>query len=146
MWPVDSVAVALTNVVGGRHPHVLVLDARDVTDRRAALEAVQAQSPRTVVTTLTAEYYRDRHFGGLVNCIRTTASTNVAFNGGTGSLANQYETFKLNNLPWFNVRFILRYNVYQVVNNNQNPFSLNEWPNPNGVDSNTFVLRLWIDF
>ena len=49
MWPVDSVAVALTNVVGGRHPHVLVLDARDVTDRRAALEAVQAQSPRTVV-------------------------------------------------------------------------------------------------
>ena len=28
---------------------MLVLDARDVTDRRAALEAVQAQSPRTVV-------------------------------------------------------------------------------------------------
>jgi len=95
---------------------------------------------------LTAEYYRDRHFGGLVNCIRTTGATDVAFNGGTGSLANQYETFELNYLPWFNVRFILRYNVYQVINNNQNPFSLNKWPNPKGADSNTFVLGLWMDF
>jgi hypothetical protein len=49
VWPVDSVALALANAAGGRHPHVLVLDARDVSDLHAALEAVQAQSPRTVV-------------------------------------------------------------------------------------------------
>ncbi len=36
-------------------------------------------------------------------------------------LTDQYETFELDYLPWFNVRFILQYNVYQIVNNNQNP-------------------------
>jgi hypothetical protein len=54
---------------------------------------------------LTAEYYRDRHFGGLVNFVPTTGTTAVAFNGGTGSPANQYETFELDYRPWFNVRF-----------------------------------------
>jgi len=47
--PVESVALALANVAGGRHLHVLVLDAHDVSDLRAALEAVRAESPRTVV-------------------------------------------------------------------------------------------------
>jgi hypothetical protein len=97
-------------------------------------------------TMLTAEYYRDRHFGGLVNFVRTTGTTDVAFNGGTRSPTNQYETFELDYLPWFNVRFILQYNVYQVVNNNQNPFFLNKWPNPKASDNNTFVLGLWMDF
>ncbi|MGO9991505.1 MAG: hypothetical protein ACLPTF_03190 [Steroidobacteraceae bacterium] len=95
---------------------------------------------------LTAEYYRDRHFGGLGNFVRTTGTTDVAFNGGTRSPTNQYETFELDYLPWFNVRFILQYNVYQVVNNNQNPFFLNKWPNPKASDNNTFVLGLWMDF
>jgi len=62
------------------------------------------------------------------------------------SPTNQYETFELDYLPWFNVRFILQYNVYQVVNNNQNPFFLNKWPNPKASDNNTFVLGLWMDF
>ena len=62
------------------------------------------------------------------------------------SPANQYEAFELDYLPWFNVRFILQHNVHQVVNNNQTPFFLNEWPNPKASDNNTFVLGLWMDF
>jgi hypothetical protein len=95
---------------------------------------------------LTAEYYRDRHFGGLVNFVPTTGTTAVAFNGGTGSPANQYETFELDYRPWFNVRFHSEVNAYQVVNNNQNPFFLNKWPNPKASDNNTFVLGLSMDF
>jgi hypothetical protein len=30
----------------------------------------------------------------------------------------------------------------EVVNNNQNPFLLNEWPNPKAWDNNTLVLGL----
>ena len=33
-----------------------------------------------------------------------------------------------------------------LVNNNQNPFFLNKWPNPKASDNNTFVLGLWMDF
>ncbi len=69
---------------------------------------------------MTGEYYRDCTFGGLVSFVRITGATDI-FNGGTGSPTNQYETFELDYLPWFNVRFILQYNVYQIVNNNQNP-------------------------
>ncbi len=59
---------------------------------------------------------------------------------------NQYETFELDYLPWFNVRFFLQYHVYQDVDYSQNPFFLNEWPNPKASDDNTFVLGLWMDF
>jgi hypothetical protein len=69
---------------------------------------------------MTGEYYRDCTFGGLVSFVRTTGTADI-FNGGTGSPTNQYETFELDYLPWFNVRFILQYNVYHIVNNNQNP-------------------------
>jgi len=62
------------------------------------------------------------------------------------SQTNQYETLELDYLPWFNVRFILQYKVYQVVNNNQSPFFLNKWLNLQASDNNTFVLRLWMDF
>ncbi len=59
---------------------------------------------------------------------------------------NRYETFELGYRPWLNVRFILQYNVYQVVNHKQNSFFLNRWPNPKASDNNTFVLGLCMDF
>jgi len=34
----------------------------------------------------------------------------------------------------------------EVVNNNQNPFFLNERPNPKASDNNTSVLGPWMDF
>lgn len=97
-------------------------------------------------TQVTAEYFRDRHFGGLVSFRRATGTTDVAFNGGTGSPGNQFWVFELDYLPWFNVRFLLQYNAYQVVHNNQNPFFLAGSPNPKASDNNTWVLGLWMDF
>ncbi len=94
----------------------------------------------------TAEYYRDRTFGGMVSFRRTTGTTDVAFNGGDGSPASQFEVFELDYLPWFNVRFLLQYNVYQVLKNNQNPFFLAGSPNPKASDNNTWVLGMWMDF
>jgi iron:rusticyanin reductase len=95
---------------------------------------------------VTGEYFRDRHFGTIVSFRRTTGTNDVAFNGGTGSPTNQYEVFELDYLPWFNFRFILQYNVYQVVDNNQNPFFLRAWPHPQAAANNTFVFGLWMDF
>jgi hypothetical protein len=95
---------------------------------------------------VTAEYFRNRQFGGLVSFHRTTGTTDVAFNGGSGLPANQYEVFELDYLPWFNFRFILQYNVYQVVDNNQNPFFVRSWPHPQAAANNTLVFGLWMDF
>jgi hypothetical protein len=33
----------------------------------------------------------------------------------------------------------------EVVNNDQDPFFLNEWPNPKASDNYTFVVGLWMD-
>jgi hypothetical protein len=95
---------------------------------------------------LTATYYYNRHYGGLINFVRTTGTSDTNFYGGNGSPGNQYEVFELDYLPWFNFRFMLQYNVYQVVNNNQNPFILLKASNPKASDNNTWDLGLWMDF
>ena len=95
---------------------------------------------------VTATYYYNRHYGGLINFVRTTGTSDANFYGGNGSPGNQYEVFELDYLPWLNFRFILQYNVYQVVNNNQNPFILLNASNPKASNNNTLVLGLWMDF
>jgi hypothetical protein len=95
---------------------------------------------------LTATYFYNRHYGGLINFVRTTGTSDANIYGGSGSPGNQYEVFELDYLPWFNFRFMLQYNVYQVVNNNQNPFILMKASNPKASDNNTWVLGLWMDF
>jgi hypothetical protein len=95
---------------------------------------------------MTGEYYYNRHYGGLISFVRTTGTTDVPFNGGTGSPANQYEVFELDYLPWFNTKFLVQYDVYNVVNNNQNPFFLAGSTNPKASDNNTWVVGLWMDF
>ena len=64
-------------------------------------------NPTDTLTQLlvTGEYYRDRHYGGLVSFTRTTGTSDPLANGGNGSPANQYETFELDYIPWLNVRF-----------------------------------------
>jgi hypothetical protein len=102
----------------------------------------------------TAEYFRDRRYGGLVSFTRTTGTFDPLANGGNGSPANQYEVYELDYLPWLNFRFILQYNAYQVVANNQNPFTLNHanfpnspgFPNIKASNNNTWVFGLWMDF
>jgi len=102
----------------------------------------------------TAEYFYDRHYGGLVSFTRTTGTSDPLAYGGNGSPANQYMVFELDYIPWMNFRFLLQYNAYQVVANNQNPFNLNHanfpnspgFPNVKASDNNTWVLGLWMDF
>jgi hypothetical protein len=94
---------------------------------------------------MTGEYYYNRHYGGLVSFVRTTGTTDT-FNGGTGSPGNQFEVFELDYLPWFNTKLLLQYVLYNVVNNNQNPFFLLSATNPKASDNNTLVVGLWMDF
>ena|SRR5271166_1591375 len=100
------------------------------------------------LTTLqmTGEYYYNRTYGGLISFVRNTGTTDTAFNGGNGSPANQFEVFELDYLPWFNTKLILQYDVYSVLNNNQNPFFLAGSTNPRPSDNNTWVVGLWMDF
>jgi hypothetical protein len=103
---------------------------------------------------LTGEYYRDRHYGGLVSLTRTTGTPDPLANGGTGSPANQFETFELDYIPWLNFKLILQYTAFQVVANNQNPFTLSNatfanspgFPNVKASDNNTWVVGLWMDY
>ncbi len=103
---------------------------------------------------VTAEYFRDRRYGGLVSFTRTTGTYDPLAYGGNGSPANQYETFELDYVPWLNVRFLLQYDAYQVVANNQSPFNLSNasFPNSPGFsnikasNNNTWVLGLWMDY
>jgi hypothetical protein len=102
----------------------------------------------------TAEYFRDRRYGGLVSFTRTTGTNDPLANGGNGSPANQFEVFEADYVPWLNFRFILQYNAYQVVANNQSPFNLSHatfpnspgFPNVKASDNNTWVVGLWMDF
>jgi hypothetical protein len=95
---------------------------------------------------VTGTYYYNRHYGALVNFVRTTGTADVALNGGTGSPGYQYEVLEVDYLPWFNIRFIMQYNIYNVVKNNQNPFFLLNATNPRASNNNTFVFGLWMDF
>jgi hypothetical protein len=103
---------------------------------------------------VTGEYFRNRHYGGLVSFTRTTGTYDPLAYGGNGSPANQYETFELDYVPWLNVRFLLQYDVYQVVANNQSPFNLSNatFPNSPGFsnvragNNNTVVFGLWMDY
>jgi len=103
---------------------------------------------------VTGEYYRDRHYGGLVSFTRTTGTYDPLANGGNGSPANQYETFELDYIPWLNVKLVLQYDVYQVVANNQSPFNLSNatfpnspgFPNIRAGNNNTWVVGLWMDY
>jgi hypothetical protein len=103
---------------------------------------------------VTGEYFYNRHYGGLVSFEKTTGTTDALLNGGTGSPANQYEVLELDYVPWLNFRFILQYNIYNVVANNQSPFLLSHtnfpnnpgFPNVKASDNNTWVLGLWMDF
>src|SRR5260370_810389 len=47
--PVDSLDEALQSMAGGKRGQVLVIDAREVADVRAAVDAAHAQVPRAVV-------------------------------------------------------------------------------------------------
>jgi TonB family protein len=47
--PVDSLAAALESLKAGRRGQVLVIDARDVPEMRAAVDAAHAAAPRAVV-------------------------------------------------------------------------------------------------
>ncbi len=102
----------------------------------------------------TAEYWRDRRYGGLVSFTRTTGTYDPLAYGGNGSPANQYEVLELDYMPWLNFRFILQYNAYQVVANNQSPFNLSNnafpsspgFPNVKASDNNTWILGLWMDY
>jgi hypothetical protein len=95
---------------------------------------------------VTGTYYYNRRYGALVNVVRTTGTADVTLNGGNGSPAYQYEVLELDYLPWFNVRLIMQYNIYNVVKNNQNPFFLLNAINPRASNNNTFVFGLWMDF
>jgi hypothetical protein len=95
---------------------------------------------------VTGEWYYNRHYGAMVNFVRATGTADVALNGGSGSPGHQFEVLELDYLPWFNIRFILQYNIYNVVKNNQNPFFLLNATNPQASNNNTFVLGLWMDF
>jgi hypothetical protein len=102
----------------------------------------------------TGEYFRDRRYGALVSFNRTTGRSDVLANGGDGSPANQFEVFELDYLPWLNFRFLLQYNTYQVVANNQNPFTASNnrfpsspgFPNVKASDNNTWIVGLWMDY
>jgi hypothetical protein len=120
-----------------------------------ATSAIYSNPTDTLTQFLvTGEYFRDRHFGGLVSFTRTTGTSDPLAYGGNGSPANQYETFELDYVPWLNVRFLLQYDAYQVVANNQSPFNLSNatFPNSPGFtnikasDNNTWVLGLWMDY
>lgn len=112
--------------------------------------------PTDTLTQLlvTAEYYRNRRFGGLVSFTRTTGTNDPLANGGNGSPANQFETFELDYIPWLNFKLVLQYDVYQVVANNQSPFNLSNanfpnspgFPNVRAGNNNTWVLGLWMDY
>ena len=78
--------------------------------------------------------------------MRATGTADVTLNGGNGSPGYQYEVLELDYLPWLNFRFILQYNIYNVVKNNQNPFFLLGAANPRASNNNTFVIGLWTDF
>ncbi len=108
---------------------------------------------------VTAEYFRNRRYGGLISFTRTTGTSDSLANGPTdnGSPANQYETFELDYVPWLNFRLILQYDAYQVVKGNQSPFNLsnntygltgpaNTFTNIKASDNNTWVLGLWMDY
>jgi len=95
---------------------------------------------------MTGEYYYNRTYGGLVSFVRNTGTPDPAFNGGNGSPANQFEVFELDYLPWFNTRLLLQYDLYNVVNNYQNPFFFLGASNPKASNNNTFVVGLWMDF
>ena len=105
-------------------------------------------------TLITAEYFRDRRYGATVSFSRTTGSSDPLLNGGDGSPNNQFEVFELDYVPWLNFKFILQYNAYQVVANNQNPFNLSHsnfpgspgFPNVKASDNNTWILGLWMDY
>lgn len=117
-------------------------------ENNAALVPTYFSNPTDHLNQLqmTGEYYHNRTFGGLISFVRTTGTTDVPFNGGTGSPANQYEVYELDYLPWFNTKLLLQYDVYNVVNNNQNPFFLAGSSNPKASDNNTWVVGLWMDF
>jgi hypothetical protein len=103
---------------------------------------------------VTGEYFYNRRYGGLVSLTRTTGTHDPLAYGGDGSPANQYETFEVDYVPWLNFRLILQYDVYQVVANNQNPFTLSNatfpsspgFPNIKAGNNNTWVLGLWMDY
>jgi hypothetical protein len=95
---------------------------------------------------VTGTYFYNRHYGALVNFVHASGTPDAAILGGNGSPGYQYEVLELDYLPWLNFRFILQYNIYNVVKNNQNPFFLLNATNPRAPNNNTFVFGLWMDF
>jgi TonB family protein len=60
--PVDTLESALESIAGGKRGQVLVIDARDVTNVRAAVDATHAAAPRAVVLVF-AEGPAERQLG-----------------------------------------------------------------------------------
>jgi hypothetical protein len=89
--------------------------------------------------SMTAEYYYKRRYGGLVNFVNTTGTTDP-LNGGSPN--NQYWVFELDYMPWLNTKFILQYDLYTVVDGAQNPYGIGAKPSNN----NTAVVGLWTAF
>jgi len=134
----------------GRHNAFTFLGhyTHETEDNNPGLVPTYFSNPTDHLNALavTGEYYYDRTYGGMINFVRTTGTPDPAFNGGNGSPGNQFEVFELDYLPWFNFRLLLQYNLYNVVNNNQNPFILHASTNPKASDNNTWVVGLWMDF
>jgi TonB family protein len=60
--PVDTLESAIESMAGGKRAQLLVIDARDVPDVRAAVDAAHAQVPRTVVLVF-AERATEKQLG-----------------------------------------------------------------------------------
>lgn len=138
-----------------RQNHNPELTAATFTGSTPSGNAIYSNSVDTLTQVLaTAEYYHNRHFGGVVSFSRTTGTSDALAYGGDGSPASQYEVFELDYFPWLNFKLLLQYNAYQVVANNQNPFNLSNatfpnspgFPNVKASDNNTWILGLWMDF
>lgn len=70
--PVDSVEAALESVKHGKRGQVLVIDARDVRDVRAAVDATHAAAPRAVVLVF-AEGAAEKQLGAALKGSRVFA-------------------------------------------------------------------------
>ncbi|MGB8278994.1 MAG: hypothetical protein WCF20_13835 [Methylovirgula sp.] len=94
---------------------------------------------------VTASYYYQRRFGGYVSFVSTTGSNDPALLGGNGSPNNQYEVFEFDYMPWLNTKFLVQYDLYNRVANNQSPFYPSGYATK-ASDNNTIVGGLWMAF
>jgi hypothetical protein len=106
--------------------------------------------------TLTAQYYYNRKYGGLISFGSLTGKTDpLAYCAGvtgtyiascSGSPNSSWETFELDYLPILNLKLAMQYNYFNKLGSGANPFYHSTLPNAKASDNNTFVLGLWFTF